>query len=121
MDLEDTDGHGLQHQGREQHGMERRRADTQLSAALSYFNTDDYESRLYGYEYGLLYSFANPAFYGHGIRYALTARATLSRRVMIALKAATTDYFDRDHISSGLQQIDASSQTDIEMQLRIRL
>ena len=93
----------------------------QLSAALSYFDTDDYESRLYGYEYGLLYSFANPAFYGHGIRYALTARATLSRRVMIALKAATTDYFDRDHISSGLQQIDASSQTDIEMQLRIRL
>lgn len=93
----------------------------QLSATLSYFDTDDYESRLYGYEYGLLYSFANPAFYGHGIRYALTARATLSRRVMIALKAATTDYFDRDHISSGLQQIDASSQTDIEMQLRIRL
>ena len=93
----------------------------QLSAALSYFDTDDYESRLYGYEYGLLYSFANPAFYGHGIRYALTARATLSHRVMIALKAATTDYFDRDHISSGLQQIDASSQTDIEMQLRIRL
>ena len=93
----------------------------QLSAALSYFDTDDDESRLYGYEYGLLYSFANPAFYGHGIRYALTARATLSRRVMIALKAATTDYFDRDHISSGLQQIDASSQTDIEMQLRIRL
>ena len=38
-----------------------------------------------------------------------------------ALKVATTDYFDRDHISSGLQQIDASSQTDIEMQLRIRL
>ena len=33
-------------------------------------------------------------------------------------RLAVTDYFDRDHISSGLQQINRSSMSDLELQLR---
>ncbi len=92
----------------------------QAAVQLLYFDTDDYDSRIYSYEYGMLYSFTVPAFYGNGIHYALTARANISSRLMLAVKASVTNYMDRNHISSGLQQIDASSQTDIEMQARIR-
>lgn len=92
----------------------------QATAQITYFDTDDYDSRIYSYEYGLLYSFSVPAFYCNGLRYALTARADISKNMTLALKVSTTDYLDRDHISSGLQQIDSSRQTDIEMQARIK-
>lgn len=90
----------------------------QASAALSYFNTDDFASRLYTYEQGPLYSFSFPVFYGEGIHCSLFARADVGKHLMFILKCGTTHYFDRDHISSGLQQIDASSMTDLELQMR---
>lgn len=37
---------------------------------------------------------------------------------MAIMKLGTTDYFDRNHISSGYQRIDRSSQTDLDLQLR---
>jgi hypothetical protein len=88
------------------------------AAVVGYFHTDDYASRLYVYERGMLYSFSFPMFYGEGIHYSLNLLADLSRHVMLMAKVTTTDYFDRNHISSGLQQIDHSSMTDLELQLR---
>ena len=85
---------------------------------IRYFHTNDYSSRLYVYERGLLYSFSFPAFYGKGLRYSLFARADFNRHLMLIMKCGSTKYFDRDHISSGLQQINASSMTDLELQIR---
>ena len=90
----------------------------QASASIGYFHTNDYSSRLYVYERGLLYSFSFPAFYGKGLRYSLFARADFNRHLMLIMKCGSTKYFDRDHISSGLQQINASSMTDLELQIR---
>lgn len=92
-----------------------------FSASAGYFNTDDYNSRICFYEKGLLYSFNYPSLYGEGVRYSLWTRLTLSSRIWITAKLATTDYFDRNHISSGLQQIDHSSMTDLELQMRVRI
>jgi hypothetical protein len=38
--------------------------------------------------------------------------------MMVIGKISTTNYFDRDHISSGLQQIDHSAMTDMEVQVK---
>ena len=89
-----------------------------FNASIGYFNTDDYDSRIYTYEKGMLYEFPFMVFYGEGIRYSLLANASVSSKLMFTLKVATTDYFDRNHISSGKQQIDRSAVTDMEMQLR---
>ena len=88
-----------------------------ITASVVWFHTDDYDSRLYRYEPSVLHDFSFPAYYGHGWRYALMARADLSSRFRATVKIGTTDYFDRAVISSGLQQIDASSQTDLTLQL----
>lgn len=88
------------------------------AANIGYFHTDDYASRIYSYERGPLYQLSFPAFYGEGIRYALFLKAQTGKNLMAIVKAGTTDYFDRDHISSGLQQIDRSSQTDMEIQVK---
>lgn len=85
---------------------------------LSYFKTDNYDSRIYTYEKGLLYSFSFPAFFGHGIRYYANIRTDFSPKLMLIVKMSTTDYFDRGKISSSYQQIDHSSMSDIEAQLR---
>ena len=92
-----------------------------LWAGFSYFNTSDYLSRLYAYERGMLYSMSIPMSYGEGIRYSLLFSASLGSHLTLNGKVSTADYFDRNHISSGMQQIDASSQTDVELQLRVRL
>ena len=91
-----------------------------LSALVAYFHTDDYDSRLYLHERGPLYAFSFPMLYGHGIRYMLMAQWQPTRRLFFIAKLATTNYFDRATISSGYQQIDASSMTDLDVQLKWR-
>lgn len=91
-----------------------------LSALVAYFHTDDYDSRLYLHERGPLYAFSFPMLYGHGIRYMLMAQWQPARRLLLVAKLATTNYFDRATISSGYQQIDASSMTDLDVQLKWR-
>lgn len=92
----------------------------QLKAFVSaaYFHTDDYASRLYTYEPGLLYQFYFPSYYGEGIHLAAHLRGDISTKLMLIAKIDYTNYFDRDHISSGLQQIDASHQSTLQLQLR---
>ena len=90
----------------------------QLFLHGAWFHTDDYASRIYSYERGPRYDFYFPSFYGHGIRYGLLAQTNLGRSWMLLGRLSTTDYFDRDHISSGLQRINHSSMTDFELQIR---
>ena len=91
-----------------------------LQGYFGWFRSDDYDSRLYQYEPSVLHEFFFPAFYGHGIRYSLIARADWGRLTFLA-KIGTTDYFDRAVISSGLQQINASSQTDLLLQVLLKV
>ena len=91
-----------------------------LNAFLGWFRTDDYDSRLFVYERSVQYDFSFPSYYGHGIRYALMAQASL-HRFLLAAKFSVTDYFDRAVISSGLQQVDCSSLPELLVQLRVRI
>lgn len=89
-----------------------------LAGSLGYFHTSDYESRIFVYEPGLFYQMSFGNYYGEGMRYALVARSEIGRHLLLITKLGITDYFDRDHISSGYQEIVGSSQTDLEIQLK---
>ena len=88
------------------------------SLSIGYFHTDDYDSRVYSYERGMLYTFNFPVFYGKGIRYTGMVRADISKDLMLQARLATTNYFDRSTIGSGYQLINHSSMTDLDIQLR---
>ena len=92
-----------------------------LSFNAGYFNTDSYDARLYVYERGPLYAFSYPSYYGEGVRCAMMIQATISRRLTLTAKGGYTHYLDRDVISSGLQQIDGSTMTDVDLQFRWKL
>jgi len=89
----------------------------QIDGAGGYFRTDDYNSRVYGYERGMRYSFNYPSYYGEGIRYWLLVKWVPSNHLQVTGKVGTTNYFDRSKIGSSYQEIDHSSMTDIELQL----
>ena len=89
-----------------------------LNVGVGYFHTTGYDSRLYVYERGPLYSFSFPAYYGEGLRLHLMSKVNVSRRLSLTAKLGYTRYFDRSTIGSGLQQIDGPSQTDLDLQAR---
>lgn len=87
----------------------------------TYFHTDDYDSRVYGYEKGLLYTFYSPSFSGEGLRYSLHVRLDLGKTLMLIAKFGHTHYLDRDIISSGNDQIAGSNKCDLQLQARLKL
>lgn len=89
-----------------------------VNASLAYFHTDDYNSRIYGYEKQPLYSFSFPAYSGEGIRYTLFVRQDILPHWMLIAKIGVTNYFDRKEIGTGLQTIRQSSKTDLDLQFR---
>ena len=92
-----------------------------VALTAAWFHTDDYQSRLYLYERQPAHQFAFPTYYGHGLRLALMARADLSQRLRLAARLGHTRYFDRTTIGTALQQVDHSTLTDLDLQLRCRL
>ena len=91
-----------------------------LNLAAALFDTDDYQSRVYLYERHLAGDFAMPSYYGEGMRLSLMAHADLGRHLQLTSRIAYTDYFDRSTIGTGLQAVDRSSLTDLDLQLRWR-
>ncbi|MDE7089684.1 MAG: helix-hairpin-helix domain-containing protein, partial [Prevotella sp.] len=64
------------------------------------------------------YEFSFPFYYGRGLRLALFGRTAILDNLTISTRLGYTNYFNRSTIGSGLQQIDASHQTDLDLQLR---
>lgn len=92
-----------------------------VAATAAWFHTDDYASRLYQYERLPTHEFYMPAYYGHGIHLALLARKDITGNLTLTARISYTNHFDRTTIGTGLQQIDSSHQTDLDVQLRWRL
>ena len=89
-----------------------------LNGGFGYFHTDSYNSRVYLYELGPLYTYSSQMFYGEGIRYWLMARANIGKHLALTAKIGISDYFDRTTIGSSYQQVDASSLSDVDLQAR---
>ncbi len=86
----------------------------------SYFHTDDYDSRVYVSEKGLIYSFYTPSFQGEGIRFSFHARYDLNSHWMVIGKYGQTVYYDRDEIGSGYDMISGNKKADVQLQLRFK-
>lgn len=93
-----------------------------LSVTLqgTYFCTDDYDSRVYAYEKGLLYTFYTPSFSGQGVRWSAHVRFDWGEHLMLLAKLGQTVYLDRDAIGSGNEWIAGKKKMDLQMQLRLK-
>lgn len=91
-----------------------------ISLQGTYFHTDDYDSRVYASERGLLYTFYTPSFSGHGFRYSALVRYDISKFFMLLIKFGQTVYQDRNEIGSGNDLIKGNKKADMQMQLRMK-
>ena len=87
------------------------------TARLAYFNTDDFNSAIYAYENDLTHQFSIPAYSDSGFRFYLNAQYKWNRHLTTELRLAKTWYTNKTTISSGLDQIDGSTATDIKAQV----
>ena len=90
----------------------------QADLFAAYFNTSDYNTRVFSNEKNMLYSFSIPSFYGEGIRLTAVLRYNLTKNLYISAKAAWTRYYDRETIGSNLEEIEGRDKIDLYAQLR---
>ncbi|MBI2259555.1 MAG: hypothetical protein HYU67_11765 [Flavobacteriia bacterium] len=88
--------------------------------ALRYalFDTDSYDSRVYTFETNALYVFSVPAYYYKGSRAYVTLRYSFLRRFDLWLRYGTFIYANTTAISSGAEQINGNTKSEIVVQLR---
>lgn len=86
---------------------------------LQYFETDDYDSRMYAYENDVLYYYSIPPFYNKGFRYYFNINFNFSKKISLWVKWSQTIYKDQRIIGSGLDEISGSKKSEIRSVLRI--
>ena len=89
-----------------------------VNISATYFNTDTYNARIYGYEPSILYSFGMKSYYYKGIRLAGLISAMPIRNLTATGKIGFTYYFNRSTIGTGYDIIDSNHKEDIQLQLR---
>jgi len=89
-----------------------------LTLQGTYFHTDNYDTRVYAYERGLLNTFYSPSFYGEGFRTSVHCRWDGNEHLMLLLKLGYTHYLDRHEIGSGNDLIPSDHKTDLQLQFR---
>lgn len=98
----------------------RKKFPLHFSFSTTWFDTDNYDTRSYIYEPGLLYAYSMYSFYGKGTRLALNATYTIGKWFVFQGKCGWTHYLDRDHISSGLEEIRGNNKTDLQLQIKFK-
>jgi hypothetical protein len=92
-----------------------------FTARYALFQTDSYNSRVYGYESDMLYAFSIPAFFDRGSRVYALINWDVTRHFEIWVRAAQTFYNNRRIISEGsLNEIRGNTRTEIKVQVRFK-
>jgi hypothetical protein len=80
---------------------------------IAYFETTNYDSRIYAFENDLSNSYALPAFYDNGFRYFLNVHYEMSKKIQYRLKFSQSIYPDKKNIGSGYDLIKGCKKTQI--------
>ncbi len=89
-----------------------------LDARLTFFDTDDFNSRVYQYENDLTGVFAIPVLSGRGIRTYALATITLVEGLRLQIKLADTIFENVARVSSGNNEIEGNRVRDLGMSIR---
>jgi hypothetical protein len=88
---------------------------------LQYFETDDFNSRVYAYENDVLYYFAIPVFFDKGYRYYFNLNYDLGKRISVWLKWSQSIFQNKTTSGSGLDEIKGNKKSELRLQALLRL
>jgi len=92
-----------------------------ISMRIAYFNTEDYNTRIYAYERDLLYAATSQMYYGKGWRYMLLLKWQPLQNISFWCKIGQTRYPGEETISSGLSEIQGNHRTEVKVQMILNL
>lgn len=87
---------------------------------LAFFDTDSYDTRIYAYENDVLYAFSVLPYFGQGLRYYLNLNYRINDHISLWLRFSQTYFTDREVISSGLNEIEGNTRSEIKAQVRFK-
>lgn len=90
----------------------------QLNTRTAYFNTTDFDSRIYAYENDVLYASLSPFYYDKGFRNYLNCRWRIRKKLDLWARYAITYYLNRETVGSGLDESIGNIRSDIKLQIR---
>jgi hypothetical protein len=93
----------------------------QLAFRYGLFNVPGWDFRIYSYEPDLRGSFSVPAYDGSGIRVMLLLQGRITRHVEWWLKYGISWYEDKTTIGSGLEEIQGNVQSEIKVQVAVKM
>lgn len=91
-----------------------------FSFRYAFFDTDNYDSRIYAYENDVLYYFSIPSYSSQGVRYYLTTKYRVSRNMDLWVRYSQWRYLDRDTAGSGLNEINGNTRSEVKVQVRLK-
>ena len=94
-----------------------------LSVSVRYalFQTDSYDSRIYGFESDMPGSYSIPAYYYRGSRFYVMLDYNLTRKIEIWVRYSQTFYDNQSVISQGsLTEIDGNTKSEIRAQVKFK-
>lgn len=92
-----------------------------VSMRFAFFQSDNYDTRIYTYESNVLGVYSVPSFYNKGSRVYGMLNYTFFRRLDCWLRIGRTIYDDQTTIGSGLEEITGNKKTEIVFQLRFEM
>jgi hypothetical protein len=84
---------------------------------IAYFETTNYDNRIYAFENDLSNSYALPAFYDLGFRYFINVHYQISKKIQSRLKFSQNIYPDKQNIGSSYDLIDGCKKTQIGFEI----
>jgi hypothetical protein len=88
-----------------------------MSARIAWFQTDGYNSRIYGYEQDVLYYYTISALFDSGMRFYFLFHHNIHRNWQIWFKFSSTLYTDNQSVGSGLTEISQNHRSELRVQL----
>ncbi len=86
-----------------------------LSFRMAWFNTDNYDARIYAVENDVMYSWSVPAFNGVGSKFYSVLKYKVKKNISLQMRYANTQYLDREVIGSGNNSILSSKLHEINL------
>lgn len=87
---------------------------------LAFFDTDNFDTRIYAYENDVLYAFSVLPYFGRGLRYYFNTSYKINKHISLWLRFSQTYFADRTSISSGINEIEGRTRSEVKVQLRLK-
>jgi hypothetical protein len=88
---------------------------------LQYFETDNFDSRIYAYENDVLYGFSIPAFFNKGFRYYFNLNYDVSKKLSLWVRFAQVINNEELTVGSGLDEIPKNKRSEVKVQILWKL